>query len=121
MAKSLLTVITDYEISTKIRVFISDNVSSNDVITRTILSRLEINNNSSHRARCLGHIINLAAQAFILGKDCEVFSIDAEAAERTVNINSLRLSDLQRIWRAKGPIGKFHNVITFIRATPQRR
>jgi hypothetical protein len=121
MAESLLTVITDYEISTRIGVFVSDNASSNDVATRTILSQLEIDDNSSHRARCLGHIINLAAQAFILGKDCEVFSINAEAAERTVNVDSSRLSDLQRIWRAKGPIGKFHNVVTFIRATPQRR
>jgi hypothetical protein len=121
MAESLLTVIADYEISTRIGVFVSDNASSNDVATRTILSQLEIDDNSSHRARCLGHIINLAAQAFILGKDCEVFSIDAEAAERTVNVDSSRLSDLQRIWRAKGPIGKFHNVVTFIRATPQRR
>jgi hypothetical protein len=61
IAKSLVTVITDYKISTRIRVFVSDNVSLNNVATRTILSRLEINNNSSYRARCLGYIINLAA------------------------------------------------------------
>jgi hypothetical protein len=92
-----VTVITNYEISIRIRVFVSDNVSLNNVVTRTILSRLEINNNSSHRARCLGYIINLAAQAFILEKECEVFRINAKAAKRTVNVNSLRLLDLQRL------------------------
>jgi hypothetical protein len=102
-------------------VFISDNTSLNNVAVRSILSQLDINNNSSYRARCLGHIINLAVQAFILGKDCEVFSINAEAAEITVNVDSSRLSTLQRIWRDKGPISKYHNIITFIRASSQRR
>ena len=121
IADSLLKVISEYEVNTRLGVFVSDNASSNDVAVRTILSRLEIDDNSSHRARCLGHIINLAAQAFILGKDCEVFSINAEAAEVAANVDSSRLSTLQRIWRDKGPIGKYHNIVAFIRASPQRR
>jgi hypothetical protein len=121
IADSLLKVISEYEVSTRLGVFVSNNISSNDVAVRLILSQLDINNNSSHRARCLGHIINLTAQAFILGKDCEVFSINAEAAEIAVNVDSSRLSTLQRIWRDKGPIGKYHNIVAFIRASSQRR
>ena len=116
MAESLLTVITDYEISTRIGVFVSDNVSLNNVITRIILSRLEINNNSSHRARCLGHIINLAAQAFLSGTD--------EASVQAEQSSSQQVSHLEaqlRFWRQKGAKGKFHNTCCFIRKTPQRR
>ena len=74
--------------------FISDNTSLNDVVVRLILSQLDINNNSSHRARYLGYIINLTAQASILGKDYKVFSINAKAAKIIVNVNSLRLLTL---------------------------
>jgi hypothetical protein len=28
---------------------------------------------------------------------------------------------VRELWRKKGPIGKFHNTISFIRKTPQRR
>jgi hypothetical protein len=28
---------------------------------------------------------------------------------------------VRKLWRRKGPLGKFHNTVLFIRKTPQRR
>ena len=65
--------------------------------------------------RCYGHILNLVARAFLFGKDAESF-------ERESDINSMRglaEQDL-RHWRSKGPIGKLHNIVKFIRSSSQR-
>ncbi|KAF5703911.1 restless-like transposase [Fusarium mundagurra] len=47
------------------------------------------------RLRCFGHIVNLFAQALLIGKDAEK--------------------------RKRGAIGRLHNIIKYIRASPQRR
>lgn len=69
----------------------------------------------ARRMRCYGHILNLVARAFLFGKDAESF-------ERESDINCIRglaEQDLDH-WRAKGPIGKLHNIVKFIRSSPQR-
>lgn len=71
---------------------------------------------SARRLRCLGHVINLAAKAFLYGIETDAFEKDLESAREG--------SDLQKelnIWRKRGPVGKLHNVVVFICRTPQRR
>jgi hypothetical protein len=65
--------------------------------------------------RCFGHILNLVAQAFLYGDDGDSF-------EREGDIYNIRgdQEGEQDHWRAKGPIGKLHNIAKFIRASPQR-
>jgi len=70
----------------------------------------------ARRLRCLGHVINLAAKAFIYGKNVEEFIITAETT-RMVTDTLRELTE----WRSKGPVGRLHNIITFICRTPQRR
>jgi hypothetical protein len=65
--------------------------------------------------RCLGHIINLAAKAFLFSKDPDSF----EANSR--NKKESRILKLPESSRAHGSYRKFHNTIQFIRITPQRR
>lgn len=68
------------------------------------------------RLRCLGHVINLAAEAFLYGKNPEAFISEVESEYvRTDDIKELEA------WRKYGPVGKLHNIVTFIRRTPQRR
>ncbi|KAJ9649996.1 hypothetical protein H2201_009323, partial [Coniosporium apollinis] len=70
----------------------------------------------SRRLRCLGHVINLAAQVFLLGKKAED------------TLDSLALAHLRHdyekiaaIWRKQGVFGRVHNIVRYIRMTPQRR
>ncbi|KAG7408190.1 putative AC transposase [Fusarium oxysporum f. sp. rapae] len=62
-----------------------------------------------------GHILNLVARAFLYGEDFESF----EAESQVFDLLGRREDDL-RHWRKKGPVGKLHNVIKFIRSSPQR-
>jgi hypothetical protein len=122
IAEVVARVITTYEVERRLGIFVTDNAKSNDTAVSHLLQSLDISEPpGSRRGRCLGHIINLAAKSFLLGQDCEAFAIDEKAAELAANIDETRLGHLQRLWRSKGPIGKFHNVVAFIRASPQRR
>jgi hypothetical protein len=71
---------------------------------------------TARRLRCLGHVINLAAKAFLYGTNFDTFEKDADhAREHSEQLNELNL------WRKRGPVGKLHNVVGFICRTPQRR
>ncbi|KAJ0128213.1 Uncharacterized protein HZ326_28690 [Fusarium oxysporum f. sp. albedinis] len=65
--------------------------------------------------RCFRHILNLVAQAFLYGDDAAPFELQSEAYGMLERVEE----DLEH-WRAKGPVGKLHNIVKFIRASPQR-
>ncbi|KAI8416996.1 hypothetical protein FOFC_03309 [Fusarium oxysporum] len=69
----------------------------------------------ARRMRCFGHILNLVAQAFLYGDDAASFELQSEAYGMLERVEE----DLEH-WRAKGPVGKLHNIVKFIRASPQR-
>src|SRR5947199_9107450 len=103
---------------------ILDNASSNDTCMSEILRQLGIDNTKECRClRCLGHIINLAAKAFLFGINADAFEreitnnekIDIENEDEHEREQEVKL----KRWRAKGPIGKLHNIIVYIRNTPQ--
>jgi hypothetical protein len=120
MADVLLHIFNDYKISGRIGYFMADNASSNDTCIDLVLQALYPNMSKKQRLRrrlrCFGHIVNLCAQAFIIGKDAEKICRDLEAAYRE--------GDLRRIgelWKKRGAIGRLQNIIRYIRASPQRR
>lgn len=65
------------------------------------------------RLRCMGHIINLVAREALFGEDVDVFEVETAARQDLV--------DQLAIWRRKGPIGRLHNLVTWIYQSPQRR
>ena len=69
------------------------------------------------RSRCLGHIVNLAIKAFLFGSDCEVFENEEEIVEQRVGQEEEDLAARQARWRTRGPVGKFHNIVAFIRGS----
>ena len=71
------------------------------------------------RIRCFGHILNLVAKVFLEGDDHDLLqTLDLDSRRRL----SLEEEDtLLKQWRKRGPIGKLHNIIHFIRRSPQRR
>jgi hypothetical protein len=102
-ATEILTVIQDFEIEPGY--FQSDNASSNDTCIMAILARTQretapllFEEKKRRRIRCVGHIVNLAAKAFL------------EASNKEWKEGGTR-----------GPVGKLHHIVHYIRRSPQRR
>ena len=57
----------------------------------------------------MGHIINLTVQAFLFDDDDSEISISLQPTEAEKDT-----------WRAKGALGKLHNIVVFVQRSPQR-
>jgi hypothetical protein len=68
------------------------------------------------RLRCLGHIINLCSQAFLMGRNCE-----KEIKKLEKHYQRGDYSKVEELWRKFGCLGRLHNLVRYIRLTPQRR
>jgi hypothetical protein len=86
MATLLLKVFMEYKIGRRISFFITDNASSNDVCIDLVLSKLYPDMNAKQRRRrrlrCLGHVVNLAAQALLHGKQSQEILDELDLAYR---------------------------------------
>jgi hypothetical protein len=60
------------------------------------------------RGRCIGHTINLAARALLLGNNPDAFEAQLDG------ISPINHADYQ-IWRTQGPVGKLHNLVVNMR------
>jgi hypothetical protein len=60
----------------------------------------------------LRHIINLVARSILFGTDADAFEEDCQADKE--------LQDEMRLWRAKGPVGKLHNIVHWVQRSGQR-
>jgi hypothetical protein len=118
IAEVVVPVLKLFELVPRLGYFIADNDPSNDVAIRHILRELrpDIKEPDSRRVRCLGHIINLVAKAFLFGNDAE-----------SLETGNMKKKDIQQLiairkdWLESGPYGKFRSTVQFIRDTPQRR
>ena len=108
LATEILTVVEDFEIQPNLGYFQSDNASSNDTCITAILSRIQPNlvsqprfleEKKQRRLRCLGHIVNLVAKAFIAEAD----NTEWQEEEKP------------------GLIKRLHNIVHYVRRSPQRR
>lgn len=120
IASTLAAVVRDWGIADRLGVLVSDNASNNDSCGKALFTQIDPFLGSEdichRRIRCYGHIINLVGRAFLYGDDSESIEQESQAYEVTGNINK----ELA-LWRKKGPLGKLHNIIKWIRASPQRR
>jgi hypothetical protein len=75
----------------KLGYFIADNDARNDTYIRAILRkhRSNIKDFDSRRVRCLKHIINLAAKAFLFGKNVDVFKNSINSARKKGYLEAL--------------------------------
>ncbi|KAM4060494.1 kinase [Hirsutella rhossiliensis] len=55
-------------------------------------------------------------RAFLIGKDAKKICKDLDAAYKEGDMTRIR-----ELWRKRGAIGRLHNIIRYIRASPQRR
>ena len=110
LALATLNVAEFFGILKKLGYLVMDNASSNDTLVETIESEMEERavqwNAEQHRIRCFGHIVNLAAAAFIY---------------QEVTDENLPAEDDDDEWLRFGCLGKLHNIIVYIQRSPQRR
>jgi hypothetical protein len=122
IAEIIIEVIREYDFSKRLGVYIGDNAESNDTAWKAVLSVLHPDRDSkASRSRCLGHIINLAAKAFIFGKNVAAFEAVVDAVNDATPIDSPAMRAAQNEWRKRGAVGKLHNIVVFIRVSSQRR
>jgi hypothetical protein len=111
-SESIAALIAQYNLGDRIGYFVTDNAYSNDVALRYLAKEYDFDAKQRH-VRCFSHVLNLVAQAVLLGKDSDAF-------EAELNTN-LTVEEVQlQAWRKKGLIGKLHNVVYWIVRSPQR-
>lgn len=99
--------------------FVTDNAPNNDTAIEALLKHffpgMTEQRRRARRLRCLGHVLNLSAKAFLFGTEYDAFERDVENVVYRDLVKELKL------WRKRGPVGKLHNIIIFITRSPQRR
>ena len=120
MASLLVKVFREYKIGSRIGFFVLDNASSNDVCVdlalRKLYPEMSEKQRRRRRLRCLGHVINLAAQAFLFGAKSQDILDELDIAYSRHDLEAV-----SKVWREQGVLGRLHNIVRYIRMTPQRR
>jgi hypothetical protein len=118
IGSQIIEILKDYGITeANVGYFMLDNATNNDTAMDTIAEVFSLNKNH-RRLRCAGHIINLIARSLLYGFDKDLFEqeeLDAGLAD---------LEDVEEElehWRRAGPVGKAHNLVVWIYASPQRK
>jgi hypothetical protein len=78
IAAAILPAFGDFRIEDKLGFFISDNVTSNDRAVNVLCRELDLGNPVARRLRCLEHVINLSAKAFLYSNEEGSFDFEAE-------------------------------------------
>jgi hypothetical protein len=92
ITETVIPVLVEIGIMSKLGYFIADNDARNDTCIRAILRkhRPDIKDPDSRRVRCLEHIINLAAKAFLFGKNADAFKDTINTARKNGHLEALR-------------------------------
>ena len=107
-----------YEIGPKLGYFVGDNIGSNDTGICCIFQALcsDIRDSDSRRVRCIGHIINLVAKAFLFKQDVESLE-----DENLIKEQISKLLAVRKNWLINESYDKLHKTVNFICDILQRR
>jgi len=121
-ASILADVVKDYEFSDNLGVCVTDNASDNGTAVRSLFAALspELKDLTGRRVRCLAHIVNLAAKAFLYKTKADAFIEEARRLENE-EFDLVALQTAQQVWRKQGPLGKLHNLVVFVRSSATRQ
>jgi hypothetical protein len=120
IAAVMVAIIKDFNLKTNLGSIVGDNAEANDVtvdkIFKSLFPNLSLRKRKERRMRCFGHIVNLAAQAFIIGSDAEKVNREIDRAIQEMDFKKVR-----KLWKKQGAVSLFQNLIRYVRASPQRR
>ncbi|KAJ6439221.1 restless-like transposase [Purpureocillium lavendulum] len=104
----ILSILFEFKIEEKVGYSCLDNAANNDTAMETIADELSFEP-KARRGHYFGHIMNLVAKAILFGKGCEAFEADIQAQ---------KLAEAEHeLWMKKGPVGKLHNLVVWIRGS----
>lgn len=111
IASHVARIIEEFKIEGNLGYFVLDNATNNNTCMEALGKRYNFKV-PYRRLRCAGHVINLIARALLFGQDPDSFEADATVVKS--------LNEELGLWRQKGPIGKLHNIVTWIYRSSQR-
>jgi hypothetical protein len=111
IAECVGAIVGEFNIQERVGYFVLDNASNNDTAMEALAEEFGFDV-KERRLRYTSHIINLVARQILFGADPDAFELEANVAKD-------ELEDLQ-LWRKKGPIGKLHNIVKYIKDSDQR-
>jgi hypothetical protein len=126
ISKTVYTIAKEYDIVEKLGYFMMNGAYNNDTTIRHLDRRIREGggvgfDEKERRLRCFAHIMNRVVKKLLFGNK-------AEALETQPDDESLQSADKSREdressirWRVLGAIGKLHNIVKWIRCSPQRR
>ena len=120
-AATILQVLRRYDVCepSVLGFFMADNADNCDTCVRAVLKHVyplrtiaeRADLEHLYRCRCIGHILNLAAKAFLVG----------ETLIPSYSDDPIRNLEVLRAWRKQGPVGKLHNIVQWVRRSPKRK
>ncbi len=122
IAENFLQVVDSYGVRDKVGYFTLDNAYNNDTMMRAVAKACDFNP-AHRRLRCNGHIINLAVQAFLFGKNKDATD---EALRQVSQLSRkeqegvVERAETAIAWRQYGALGMLHNLVVWIRSSTQR-
>lgn len=124
---TLLPVLKDYGIQQKVGSIVCDNHTANDKLCRVLGNYLQEEEGikwdpTYRRIFCIGHVINLAVQAFLFQNILEIEQLSSWDETEATEDEEQREDKLQRqaTIHKIGPLGKLHNIVTHIRGSAGR-
>ena len=120
----LLPVLKDYGVVRKLGSIVGDNATTNDTLCRAVGKYMKDSERldwrpEHRRISCIGHVINLAVQAFLMKKHIDADQADLydhqEAGGRDLSTKAIR-----KEFRSLGALGKLHNIVVHIRNSTGR-
>ena len=111
VAGHIVTALKDYDIEEKLGYITADNHGANDTMCKALSERLlPINwQPVQQRLRCIGHMLNIAVQAFFYAKNEEAIKLAIEEAQRpgaSIDDELSALSEKDEGWLAVAPLKK---------------
>jgi len=86
-----------------------DNAQDNDSAIKELARTFGLNEDQVH-LQCIGHIINLIVKALLFSKGISKLERELCGASD---------KDIFKIWSKNGPIGKVHNLCTYVNRSDQ--
>ena len=122
ISETVYKVAQEFDIVERIGYFVGDNAGNNDTALKHLGRRIEESGRRlaveyhEARLRCFGHVINLVVKRLLFGP--KVKELELQNGSLTLE---QKVEWMKTKWRAFGAVGKLHNVIKYIRHSPQRR
>lgn len=112
IADTVAGIIAEYNLGHCLGYFVTDNASNNATCISALAEEFQFDAKSKW-IRCSGHILNLVAQSILFGNEVDALELELLSTqdEESRHMN---------VWRRKGPCGKLHNIVKYIKRSPQR-